>query len=93
MLILQPSAASSRRQIIVQITVNYGTMLYTVPPGKTFTGHLTSTSTSYPAYIYADGVQLAAPPGGIVPLTLVAGTVVTGYGTSNNGGTLVGIEE
>lgn len=87
------TAAATAKQIVVN--VNSGSVVYTVPTGKTFIGSYTSTAAS--GSIYINGVlvyaNLSGTPNGPcfpIPLTLVAGTVVTG---NSSQGSIFGVEQ
>lgn len=92
-LTLVPSLSSSSQK---QIAINLSTssVVYTVPAGKTFTGYIMSWSTSGGASI--NGVSVYVTSGtagfasGMLPVTLLAGTVVAGLSAA---GTLIGVEQ
>lgn len=83
---------SSARQIVLNLNVS--SVVYTVPVGKIFTGVMTGYSTSAGANI--NGVAVYATSGtggfaaGVVPLTLLGGTVVTGL---SQNAAIVGVEQ
>lgn len=65
--------AGAPKQIVVTSSTA-GQVMYTVPAGKTFTGHFFTTTTS-PA-ISINGVALYFTGTELKPVTLLAGTVV-----------------
>jgi hypothetical protein len=87
------ASASTQKQITINCTVASPAVVYTVPVGKTFTGFFTSSSPGYVQingiYMYVGGYNyFAYTP---VPVTLLAGTTVTGASTSYTN--LIGIEQ
>lgn len=87
-----PTTTPSPKQIILNTS---GTaVLYTVPTGKTFTGYFTANTTSGAVsingvYVYSTGGTSGYGPA-VVPLTLLAGTVVSGASST---GSIVGVEQ
>lgn len=81
------SAAATPTQIAAREGGSSLTVIYTVPLGKTFKGHLINfTSTSN---VYVNDIPVVSNYSGPIPVTLIAGTVVKAL----NSGGIVGIEE
>jgi hypothetical protein len=87
------------RQIVV-IGSGSSTVMYTVPAGKKFQGTLSSNTTGYTVAITPTGGSMAmfqvpsvsiAPTTPALPITLVAGSIVTNIPSSNNS-YLIGVE-
>jgi hypothetical protein len=86
-------STTSQKQIAISCTTSSTVIVYTVPAGKTFTGFFISGNSGYVQingiYVYVGGYNyFAYTP---VPVTLLAGTTVTGYPTSYT--SLIGIEQ
>lgn len=102
---LSPGSSSSQtsfanpRQIVV-VGSGSSTVMYTVPTGKKFQGTISSNTTGYNVAITPTGGSMAmfqvpsvsvAPTTPALPLTLVAGSIVTNIQSSNNS-YLIGVE-
>ena len=89
------TGGNARRQINLEFTGTSGTILYTVPAGKTCTGHfigrISSTGT-----VNINGVVYFLSSGSVtsvvLPVVLVAGTVLRARGTDGNA-TFIWVEE
>lgn len=87
-LALQPSP-SSRKQIILSLSGTNGTVIYTVPAGKTCTGTLYGLGST--AKIGAVSVTIGASGAPAAwPITLIAGTVVKSTATE---AVFIGVEQ
>lgn len=90
-----PTSVSSatQKQLVFNVN-NSGSVLYTVPAGKTFIGYFTGNGTN--AYIQINSVQVFSTSGTagyaalLIPLTLIAGTVLSG---GSYAGAVWGIEQ
>lgn len=90
---------SNPRQIVV-LGSGSSTVMYTVPTGKKFQGTISSNAIGYSVAITPTGGSMAmfqvpsvstAPTTPALPLTLVAGSIVTNI-TSGNNSYLIGVE-
>ena len=90
--VVTATTTATAKQIVASL--NNSNTVYTVPSGKTFTGYIVGYSTSAGATINGVTVYATAGTGGfatgVVPLTLVAGTVVVGI---SQNAALIGIEQ
>lgn len=92
-----PSAAGAPTQVVLPgSSVALNTVLYTVPVNRTFRGHIFSQGAQNSTLVI-NGLQL--PVAGtsqtnptVLPITLVAGTVVRNS-SANNNYVLAGVEE
>lgn len=74
------------KQIVLSFNGTSGTVLYTVPSGKTCKGTLFGGSA------IVGGATVAIASGGAAPIELIAGTILKAYGTTNYG-YFVGVEQ
>jgi hypothetical protein len=86
------AGAASQKQLVFNVN-NSGSVVYTVPAGKTFVGYYVPGATS--SYISINGVSVYGTAGTAgyanvaIPLTLIAGTVLSGGSAT---GAVYGIE-
>lgn len=88
MLIPLSQGSGTARQIALTSNAS-GTIMYTVPAGKTFTGHYFSSGTG--AGVRLNGLDLYFNGYEVRPVTLVAGTVFAN--SANAPLSLIGVEQ
>lgn len=91
-----PVAPSQSQVVLSAQSFSTNTVVYTVPTGRTFRGHIYSQQGS-PSTIVINGTNFAIASSSqtfptIFPVTLVSGTVVRNAGVNNNY-VLVGVAE
>lgn len=76
--------AGDRKQIVLSFNASSGTVLYTVPAGKTCVGVIFGGGAT------VNNISMASSPP--APVTLIAGTVLAAYGSSSTG-YFIGVEQ